>query len=101
MTSAETFAKNSPQGSFWDTQLSTCSVSDLMGAALKILPHTLRCLLRSVWSLWVCCDAQAPVTLEISMLQLHAVSRRRVLSELGLKSSQHSHNRLCLFVFKH
>jgi hypothetical protein len=35
------------------------------------------------------------------MPQLDAVPRRRVLSELGPKSSQHSHNRLCSFVLKH
>jgi len=34
----QAFAKNSPQGRLWDTQLSTCSVSGLQGAALKGLP---------------------------------------------------------------
>lgn len=101
MASAETLAKNLPQSSLWDIQLSTCSVSDLTKAALKILPHTVHCLLRRAWSSWMCCDVQAHVTLEIFMPQLDALPRRRVISELGPKSLQHSHNPLCSFVLKH
>jgi hypothetical protein len=74
---------------------------DLKGAALKIVPHPLRCLLRRTRTSWMCCNAQAHVTLEIFMPQLGVVPRRRVLPELGLKSLQHSHNRLCSFVLKH
>ena len=97
----QTLAKNSPQGRLWDTQLSTCSDSDVRGYALASLPNTLRCLIRRTWSSWVCCDTQARVALEMFMPQLEAVPRRRVLSELGPKSSQHCHNRLCSCILKH
>jgi hypothetical protein len=61
----QTLAENSPQGRFWDPQLSTRSVSFLTGSALECLPHAPRSLFRRAWSPWAFCGVQAPVRLEI------------------------------------